>query len=285
MTNIKNVKDKIVFISGATDGIGKRAALELAKMGNQIIIHGRSEEKALQTVKTIKEQTGNQNVEYFLADMSSLEQIRRMTDQIRKKYDKIDVLVNNAGAQIHSLQYSEDNFEMNLAVNHFGYFLTTSRLLELVAKSDYKRIVIVSSGMHFRAEPIDFQNIQAENGYQMYPIYAQSKLFNLLFAYKLSNDLAPFGISVNSLHPGLVDTNLNPRRPQSVVERALPVEEGIKAIMHCVISPSLNGVSGKYFDFDATEKPSSEQSYDTDSQLKLWELTEEMIGEKFSFPN
>ena len=276
------MKGKIIFISGSTDGIGKRAALELAKLGAHVIVHGRNKDKLKKSVDFIKAESKNNNIDSIIADMSSFKKIREMSEELHKRYEKIDVLVNNAGVQVHGLQYSEDGYELTFAVNHLAYFLTTSLLLDLVVKSDYKRIVIVSSGMHFRIEKFDFDYLQAKPEYNLYTYYAQSKLANILFGYKLSRMLKDTGITVNSLHPGLIDTNLNPQRPQHIVDRALPVEEGIISTMRLVAASELEGITGKYFTSDGSETESSPASYDLDDQEKLWALSEEMIGEKFS---
>ncbi len=137
-----------------------------------------------------------------------------MSEQLHERYDRIDVLVNNAGVQIHELQYSEDGIELTFATNHLGYFLTTSLLLDLVAKSDYKRIIIVSSGMHYRVDRIDFDVLLGKNNYSLYTNYAHSKLANLLFGYRLTKLVEPLGITVNCLHPGLVDTSLTQKGVQ-----------------------------------------------------------------------
>jgi len=197
---------------------------------------------------------------------------------IRDRYDRIDVLVNNAGAQIHEFQHSEDGYELNFAVNHLGYVLTTSLLLDLVAKSEYKRIVIVSSGMHFRLEEIDYEVFKGKASYDLYNYYAHSKLANILFGYKLSRLLKESGITVNSLHPGLINTNLNPQRPQHIVARALPVESGIISTMHLVTSSELDRVTGKYFTSDGTETESSPISYHIADQEKLWTISETCVG-------
>ena len=274
------MKGKIIFISGATDGIGRQAALELAKLGAHIIVHGRNKEKTLKTVGFIKSETGNENIDFVLADMGSFNQIKSMSEGLHQRYDKLDVLVNNAGAQIHEFQFSEDGYELTFAVNHLAYFLTTSLLLDLVAKSDYKRIVIVSSGMHFRVEKLDFDVLNGKTEYSLYNNYAHSKVANIMFSYKLARLLKDEGITVNCLHPGLVNTNLNPKRPQHVVDSAIPVEEGVISTMRLVTDPELKGVTGKYFTSDGTEVESSPATYNLDDQEKLWSLCEEYISEK-----
>ncbi len=238
------MKGRIIFISGSTDGIGKQAALELAKQGAYIIIHGRNKDKTIDTVNFTKSESKNEKIDFVLANMSSFQQIRSMSEVLHKRYDKIDVLVNNAGAQIHGLNCSENGYELTFAVNHLAYFLTTSLLLDLVAKSEYKRIVIVSSGMHFRVDKMDFDTLQGKTDYDLYKNYAHSKLANVMFGYKLSRLLKNSGITVNCLHPGLINTNLNPQRAQHIVDRALPVKKGIISTMRLVTSSELEGVTG-----------------------------------------
>jgi NAD(P)-dependent dehydrogenase (short-subunit alcohol dehydrogenase family) len=129
---------------------------------------------------------------------------------------------------------------------------------------------------------MDFDYLHAKPDYSLYTYYAQSKLANILFSYKLARWVKDSGITVNCLHPGLIDTNLNPKRSPEIVARALPVEQGIISLMRCVTSPELEGVTGKYFTSDGSEVESSPASYNVEDQEKLWNLSEEIIGEKFT---
>ena len=183
---------------------------------------------------------------------------------------------------MHNREISQDGFEMTFAVNHLAYFLVTSLLLDLISKSDYKRIVNVSS--HIHSDNIDFDNLQFERGYSLFSAYGQSKLCNILFTYQLAEKLEGTGITVNCLHPGMVDTNLNPRRSPDIVAKAIPVEKGAVASVHLASSLSVKGISGKYFSLDGSESTSKPISYDKNVQIKLWELSESMVGEKFHFP-
>ncbi len=278
------MKGRIVLITGASDGIGKKAAEELAKLGANLILHGRNREKTQGVVDLIRSQVPEAVIDIEIADLSSFDQIDAMTQRLHHKYDRIDVLVNNAGVQLHDFELSEDGYENTLAINHLAYFLITSNLIDLVARSDYSRIVNVASGMHYRAE-LDFDNLQAEKGYSLYPIYAQSKLCNVMFTYYLADKLQDSRITVNTLHPGMIDTNLNPKRSPEAVARALPVEQGIISLMRCVTDPQLNGITGKYFDSDGQQIASSDISYNRDLQEKLWNVTEAMVGKAFAFPD
>ncbi|MCE7735469.1 MAG: SDR family oxidoreductase [Candidatus Heimdallarchaeota archaeon] len=276
------MKDKIVLITGATDGIGKQTALEMLQMGAHVILHGRNETKMGKTVKEIREITDKGNIDTIIADLASFDEIRTMAAVLNDRYDRLDILLQNAGVQVHDHEESKDGFELTLAVNHLAYFLLTSLLMDLVDKSDYKRIVLVSSGMH--AGEIDFNNLQAEKGYSLYPIYAVSKLCNLLFGYKLGELVQKNGITVNCLHPGLIDTNLNPQRSAQVVARALPVDQGSISTMYLATSPEMNGITGKYYNHLAEMVDSKPVSYDKEVQDRLWKITEKLIGESFKLP-
>ncbi len=274
------MRDRIILITGASDGIGKQTALELAEKGAHVIMHGRNEEKTKKAVEEVKIKSGNNNVDMIITDLSSLESIRRMSDDLHHTYDRIDVLINNAGVQIHAHETTIDGYELTFAVNHLAYFLLTSLLLDMVKLSEYRRIIIVASQLH--GENLDFDNLQAEKGYSLYPIYAQSKLCNIMFSFQLAKRLHDSGITVNCLHPGLIDTNLNPKRDQSVVDRALPVEQGSIASVYLASSQEVDGITGNYYLNDASEGRPREIAVNEEIQLKLWYLSEEMVGEKFN---
>jgi NAD(P)-dependent dehydrogenase (short-subunit alcohol dehydrogenase family) len=244
------------------------------------MMHGRNEEKTRNAVKYVKSQSGNDLVDMVLADLSSFSQIREMSDHLHQRYDRIDVLINNAGVQMHERQLSEDGYEMTFAVNHLAYFLLTSLLLDMIKKSEYKRIVNVASQLH--TDHINFEDLQGEKEYSLYTNYAQSKLCNIMFTYQLAERLEGTGITANCAHPGLVDTNLNPSRSKDVVARALPVEQGSISTIYLATSPEVEQVTGKYFLNDASEGRSREVSYNKDLQIRLWEVSEKMIGEEFN---
>lgn len=273
------MEGKIVLITGASDGIGKQAAYEMAELGAHVIMHGRNKKKTEEAAADIRLKTGNETINVVLADLSSLQEIKKLGKEIHSTFSHIDVLVHNAGVQTREKQITSDGYEMMFAVNHLAYFYLTSLLLDLVDKSEYKRIIIVASRSH--SDSIDFDNLQGEKYFEFFPMYMQSKFCNFLFTYKLAEYLEGTGITVNCLHPGLVNSNIDPLRSAEVVARAVPVEEGTQTILYLATSQDLTGTSGKYFLDDTSEAESKPATYDKTLQKQLWNLSEELVGEKF----
>ena len=159
-----DMSGKIVMVTGATAGIGLQTAKDIAKMNAKVVIVGRNLQKTKGVVADIKRETGNKNIEYLLADLSSLADMRQLADDYKAKYDRLDVLVNNVGAMMTTRQETVDGLEMTFALNHLGYFLPTMLLLDVIKSSAPARIVNVSSGLHYNGE-IDFDNIELKQGY------------------------------------------------------------------------------------------------------------------------
>ena len=197
---------KVCMVTGATSGIGKITARELARHGAAVVVVGRSEARSEATVSQIRRQTANPSADYLLADLSSQQEIRRLAREFESRYSRLDVLVNNAGAIMLSRRESVDGIEMTLALNHLAYFLLTNLLLDRLKSSAPARIVNVSSNSHQRAK-LDFDDLQHRSRYWGYRAYAWSKLENILFSYELARRLEGTGVTVNALHPGLVGTN------------------------------------------------------------------------------
>ena len=158
------------LITGATDGIGKEAAIEMAKNGYNLILIGRSKEKGEKVTKEINEIAESIDIEYFVADLMLMKEVSRVADEVSKKYNKIDVLINNVGAYFAFRDVTEEGFERTFALNHLGYFLMTKKLLPLVEKSDYKRIVNVSSSAHYGID-FEFDNMNGEKKYSGFDTY------------------------------------------------------------------------------------------------------------------
>lgn len=277
------MKDKVVLITGATNGIGRVAALELAKMGARVVIVGRSREKTEAVRQEILAAGGN--ADSLLADLSALDEVRRLAAEFRARYDRLDVLVNNAGAIFARRQATADGYEMTFALNHLNYFLLTHLLLDVLKASAPARIVNVSSDAH-RSAQMNFDDLQHENSYGMsgFQAYGRSKLANVLFTYELARRLAGTSVTANALHPGFVATGFGRNMPglmnrvMGIMHRfAITPEQGAQTLIYLASSPEVEGVTGKYFDKNRPVR-SSPASYDETAQKRLWDISERLAG-------
>jgi len=279
-----DVSNKLFLITGATSGIGKAAAQAIAAQGGRVVIVGRNPQKTAATVAEIKQVSGSPAVEYLLADLSAQAEIRRLAAEFQQRYDRLDVLVNNAGGFFMRRQETVDGLEMTFTLNHLSYFLLTNLLLDRLKASTPSRIVNVSSGAESGAKP-DWDDLQMTKKYSGFQAYASSKRFNLYFAYELARRLDGSGVTVNALHPGAVATGLwsNPARglarlvtPFTRLVMRSP-EKGAETVVYLATSPEVEGISGKYF-VDTKAKYSSRASQDPEAARRLWQISEELTG-------
>ena len=202
-----DMQSKVVLVTGATSGIGKLTALELAKMGANVVIVGRNPVKTAAVAEEIRHQlNGAGSVELLVGNLASLQEIKNIAQEFIAKYQRLDVLINNAGACFTERKLSPDGFEMTFALNHLNYFYLTSLLLDLIKASAPARIVNVSSSAHYGAK-LDFDDLNHEKKYSGWKAYAQSKLMNIYFTRELAKRLQDSGVTANVLHPGFVATN------------------------------------------------------------------------------
>ena len=274
-----SMEGKICIITGANSGIGKATAIGLAKMNATIVMMCRSKERGEEAQKEIIELTGNKKVDLFLCDLSSQESIRKFVSEFKSKYQKLDILINNAGVMLSKREISVDGFEMNFAVNHLAPFLLTNLLLDALKKSAPSRIINVSSAAH-RMAKMDFDDLQSEKRkYRLMKIYGASKLALMLFSYELSRKLEGTSVTVNTLHPGVVNTNLG--QDQSSFSQGFAKlffkkpEKGAETSIYLASSQEVEGITGKYF-AKKQQKQSSEESYNEDYAKRLWKLSAEM---------
>jgi retinol dehydrogenase 14 len=267
------MKDKVVLITGSTDGIGRQAALELASMGATVFVHGRDKARGENVAEEIRKATGNQNVNLLIADLSSLKQVRRLASDVLDRCSRLDVLVNNAGVFMTERRLTSDEFETTFEVNHLAPFLLTNLLLDLLKKSAPARIITVSSVAHTRGV-MDFENLQSEKNFGGYSAYARSKLANVLFTIELAERLAGTGITSNCLHPGVIGTKL--LRTGFNMQGA-STADGAETIVYLASSPEVEGVTGLYFE-NKRQTPSSQVTYDPVLRKKLWKLSEAFAG-------
>ncbi|MDR2083766.1 MAG: SDR family NAD(P)-dependent oxidoreductase [Bacteroidales bacterium] len=287
------MKYKTILITGASDGIGKETAKTLAKQGHTIILHGRNKQKLQIVYNEIKTETGNKNIDMFTADFLSLAEIKRFADTIKKKYDHLDVLINNAGAQFtNKREITADGHEKTMMINVFAPFLLTTLLLNLLKKSPSARVVTVSSAAHGMSGKPYLDDIELKNHYSMSRAYGLSKLYIIWVMRHFVTEMKKErinNITFNSVHPGSVRTNLARESSASFMYRIImflwqpmliSLTKGAKSSIETAISPELEGVTGKYFGPKGEEKP-NEKYYSLENEQKIWDyckkVTEDYI--------
>ena len=275
---------KVCLVTGATSGIGKVTATALAAQGAEVIIAGRNQQKAEEAVSRITSETANEAVRYLLADFSDLQQVRGLAWEVKERYLRLDVLVNNAGSFFNTRREAPYGVEMTLLVNHLAPFLLTNLLLDTLQGSAPARIVNVSSDAH-RYGTMDFDDLRFQRGYFGMRAYARSKLANVLFTYELSRRLDDSRVAVNALHPGHVATDMwrtnfsfiGPALKWVMGFFALTPEQGADNTVYLASSPDVEGITGKYFvKRDAVR--SSPLSYGEGVARRLWEVSENLTG-------
>lgn len=280
---MNDMRGQTAVITGATTGIGKETARALVKMGADVILLARSEEKARVTKHEFEETVRGARVDYVLAELASLRSVRAAAEAIRQKREKIHVLVNNAGLMNETRRLSEDGYELTFAVNHLAHFLLTSLLLDrLQAPTHRARIVNVSSMIHARGR-IDWDDVMSEKRYEMFTAYAASKLANVMFTFDLARRLEGSNITVNCLHPGVIGSGFGHNNRGwlklgvTLVKPFLTTpERGAHTSIKLASSPELEGVTGQYFDAHGRIAKSSPASHDEAAQRRLRELSEEL---------
>jgi len=277
------MKKKLCVITGATSGIGQQTALALARKGAQVIVVGRNEKKCIKTVNDIKKKSANSSIEFICADLSSLKQVREVAQNIIKRHECLDVLINNAGGYFIARQQSVDGFEMNLALNYLSPFLLTLLLADMLKASAQGRIINVSSQAHIRGR-IDFSDFQKSHNFTGLDAYAQSKLAIILFTYELARQLQGSHVTVNALHPGLVASNFGKNNGliRFYVRRLLKrgeitSEEGAQTSIYLASSAALDQCTGGYY-INERLVESSPASYDESVAGQLWSMTKALVG-------
>jgi NAD(P)-dependent dehydrogenase (short-subunit alcohol dehydrogenase family) len=261
-----------ILVTGATDGLGRRVAAELAERGATVLLHGRSEERLEATSDEIGRETGSEKPRYYLADLSSLGDVRALAWRILSGEERLDALVNNAGVFSRDRRESQDGYELTFAVNHLSHFLLTRLLLLLLCDSAPARVVNVASAGQ---SPIDFDDPMLEKGYDAMRAYSMSKLAQIMSTFELAERLPDAGVTVNALHPAsLMDTKMV---GEAFGYTMSTVEEGAEATVRLAASPELEGVTGRYFD-GKREARANRQAYDERARDGLWTLSEDLCG-------
>ena len=277
------LSDRLVLITGATSGIGEAAATQLAARGAAIVAVVRDRRRGEQTVARIRAATGNEQLELLVGDLAVQAEVRRVAGEFKSRHDRLDVLINNAGAVFGSRRLTADGLELTFALDHLAYFLLTGELLELLESSAPARIVCTSSDASEQGH-IDFDNLQLEGGYKPFRAYANAKLANILFTFELARRLEGSGVTANCLHPGFVKTGfgadlggplrLGTRFAQLFARRPA---KGAETIVYLASSPAVAGVTGTYF-FDKRPKTPPAAALDATLAQHLWATSEELTG-------
>jgi NAD(P)-dependent dehydrogenase (short-subunit alcohol dehydrogenase family) len=257
------------LVTGSTDGIGKQTARELSKKGITVLVHGRSEARAVQAVKDL----GPGDFEPVWGDLSSLKEVAALADRVLAKHPVLDALINNAGIFMKERKLSPDGFELTMAVNHFGPFVLTHRLLPALRAAPKARIVHVSSMAHLRGT-LELDDLSFERDFQGYTAYSASKLANVLFSNELTRRLKGTHVTSNALHPGVIRTKL---LATGFGAGGASLPSGAVTSVYCATSPELDGVSGEYFS-DARRSEASREARDVQLQGQFYELSCKLTG-------
>ena len=279
-----NIGGKTVLVTGATSGIGLEASVALARQGARVVMVGRDRAKTELAAVAVTARAGVKPEAQLLCDFSSQASIRALAGQVLERFERVDVLVNNAGGVNKTRRLSADGIEATFAVNHLGYFLLTNLLLDRLVRSAPARVVTVASVGH-RHGTLDFDDLGYERGYSIMKAYARSKLANVLFAAELARRLEGTGVTSNSLHPGAVATNIWSGAPLWAKPIILllfrpffiSAEKGGSYIVRLAASPELEGVTGKYFEEGRRVEPAP-LAQDAALARGLWQVSGSMVG-------
>lgn len=277
------LSEKVCLVTGGSGGIGDVTAREVARQGMQVVMVSSNEQRLAAAAERIRAQTGNQRVDYLVADLSSQAQIRSLAERFRERYSRLDILVNNAGGFYMKRIETVDGIELTWALNHLNYFLLTNLLLDLLEASPPARVINVSSNAHLGGV-INFNDPEGKSFYFGWTAYAQSKLANVLFTFELARRLDGNGVTANALHPGFVATRFG-RNNGGVVGAAMGLlhrfaltpEQGAQTPIHLAISPEVEGVTGQYY-VKQQSTVAAKAAYDEEIARRLWEVSLQATG-------
>ncbi len=278
------MENKVVLITGANAGIGKATAKALASKGAIVVCSARDKARGEAAVAEIQRESRNASVHLLLADLSTVDSTRRLARAFEQQFERLDVLINNAGLVLGERRETADGLEMTFAVNHLAPFVLTDELLPLLIRSAPSRIINVASEAHRRAG-INFDDLQGEKRYNGAVAYCRSKLCNILFTHALAERVANRGITVNSLHPGVVRTSFAqdgdvPGIIGKIFNLLRPLmtspEKGARTSVYLATSTEVADVSGKYFSRCKVAQPSQAARSDAHAE-RLWSISEDLV--------
>lgn len=276
------MRGRTCVITGANSGIGREAARALLGLGDEVVMVCRNRDKAEEARADIVKTSGSDKVSIVLCDLASQAEIRRAAEEIGERFDRVEVLVNNAGLVNTERRETVDGHEATLAVNHLAPMLLTHLLKDKLVASSPSRVITVSSGMHWRGR-IDFDDLQSKRGYSQFATYSNTKLMNILFARELARRMAGTGVVSNAMHPGFVHTSFGPQK--GFLRLAQPLarpfmisaKEGADTIVWLASAPETANVTGEYF-VKRRVALSSPRSKDMDVARRLWEVSARLVG-------
>ena len=286
------MKSSVCLITGATQGVGRVTALELAKQGFTVVVVARDASRADALMKEIESSTGNTSCDYIVADLASLRQVRQLAATFRRRYSSLDVLINNAGVFLPARTSTEDGYETMLQVNYLSPFLLTNLLLQALHKSEQGRIINVSSSVYAmgRFDPHNLQNIGVgvgieERHFSVFGTYAATKLLVLMFTEELGRRLTATSVTANAAHPGIVRTRMMLHAPGAlrlISYLSLPFSvspsNGARTSVYLASSPEVRGISGQYF--ARSKRAAVKNRFDTaENRALLWSLSSKAVAE------
>ena len=283
------MKGKTVLITGGNSGIGKQAAMDLKELGAYVVITARDTAKGRKAVDDIRRFTrGGGDVGLMQLDLASFESIRTFVDEYKTRFDRLDVLVNNAGGMLSKRTTTDDGFETTFGVNHLGHFLLTNLLLDVLKESAPSRIINVSSDAHKGAKRgLDFDDLQGERSYNGWDAYQKSKLANILFTKELARRLEGTGVTANCLHPGFVMSGFGQSGDMSGVMGmglkvarlfAIRPKRGARTTVYLASAPEVEDVTGEYFVRRKVRQPTA-AAQDAEAARRLWDVSERLVAE------
>jgi retinol dehydrogenase 12 len=283
----KDLEGKIVLVTGATDGIGKCAALELARRGATITIVGRNQAKTERVAEELKSAGNYDRVHVILGDLSKLSDMKSVAQAFAAKNERLDILVNNAGAWFEKYQLTDDGIEQTFALNHMSYFVITSELLEMIRKTPNARVVSTSSGAHMMSR-FDLSQVVKRSGWAGFPAYADSKLANILFTLGLAKRLSGTSAVANCFHPGFTRSEFGKNNfwpikwsfqlGQALVART--TEKGAETLVWLATHPDAGAYSGQYF-FDKKARRIHAHGDDDGLAEKLWDMSSKLAAGRY----
>ncbi len=276
---------KVVVVTGATSGIGKETAVELAGRGATVVLAARNQEKGRVTLDEVRARSGSDAVTVSALDLADLLSVRAFADRLLAEHDRLDVLVNNAGAIYPGRLETADGFEATFGVNHLGHFLLTTLLIEQLRASAPARVITLSSFAHRLVTGMAWGNLQSEGRYIAMQAYGRSKLANILFTAELSERLAGSGVTANAVHPGAVRSSFGAEYYTGVVGRAINAASGLVLIspaagarttVYLASDPSVEKETGGYWVRRRRHKP-TRAARDPRAARRLWTVSEELV--------